>query len=440
MIHLTWGVRKEEAARRIAERDKITEGLVCIFTRVEQCQSFKLIYGRKKPRIVRANPRCLCLYYYWVDRQFGFMHIRIQTWFPYVVQIYINGHEWLARKLDKHGIAYDKVENAFVYVDNLKRAQRFADKFEQLYWPRILSAFARKVNPHLKKLLYGLDYYWVTDQAEYATDILFKDRASLKDLYQKLLWHATVCFSAEDVMTFLGRKLHGNFRGEALNDFKTRWPGARIKHRMKANWIKMYDKHGCVLRIETVINHPYEFRIRRMGKRNGDLVLGWYPMAKGVANLYRYREVCLAANSRYLEALSVVDDPAKAYRLLDRVCEPVTRNGRRRRGLNPLRKDDLRLFAAALDGKNFVHGFRNRDLARNLGIPRARDRIERKRRSARVNRLLNLLHAHGLIAKIQRSHRYRLTIYGAAIMSAAVNLRKETFPNLLLANQARVSR
>jgi hypothetical protein len=436
LIHLTWETDKEAMARAMAERDSITQGLVCIFSRVEQCQSFKLVYGKKRPRIVRANPRCLCLYYYFLHRQFGLIHIRIQTWFPYVVQIYINGHEWLARKLDAHGIGYEKVENAFVHVDDLRRAQRFADRFEQLHWPRILSAFARKVNPHLKKLLYGMEYYWVTDQAEYATDILFKDRTSLKDLYQKLLRHSTVCFGAEDVMTFLGKKLNGNFRGEALNHFKTRWPGARIKHRMKANWIKMYDKHGCVLRIETVINHPYEFRIRRMGKRNGDLVLGWYPMAKGVANLYRYREVCLAANSRYLEALSVVDDPAKAYRLLNRVCEPVIRNGRRRRGLNPLRRDDVRLFAAALDGKNFVHGFRNRDLARNLGIPRARDPIERKRRSARVNRLLNLLHAHGLIAKIQRSHRYRLTVHGAAIMSAAVYLRKEDFPTALLANSA----
>jgi hypothetical protein len=436
LIHVAAAIRKEDVARAVAERDGVTEGLVCILTRVEQCQSFKLAYGKGKPRILRANPRCLCLYYYFVDRHFGLMHVRIQTWFPYVVQVYVNGHEWLARKLDKHGIAYEKIENAFVRVDNLTRAQRFADKFEELRWPRILSAFARKVNPHLKKLLYGMEYYWVTDQAEYATDILFEDRASLKDLYQRLLRHATVCFGAEDVMTFLGKKLNGNFRGELLNDLKTRWPGARIKHRMKANWIKMYDKHGYVLRIETVINHPYEFRIRRMGKRNGDRVLGWYPMAKGVANLYRYREVCLAANSRYLEALSVVDDPAKAYRLLNGVCEPVTRKGRRRRGLNPLRRDDVQLFAAALDGKNFVHGFRNRDLARNLGIPRARDPRKRKRRSARVNRLLHLLYAHGLIAKIQRSHRYRLTIKGAAIMSAAVYLHREDFPNVLLANSA----
>ncbi len=76
----------------------------------------------------------------------------------------------------------------------------------------------------------------------------------------------------------------------------------------------MYDKHGSVLRIETVINHPYEFKVRRRGRRKGQEVMGWFPMVKGVANLYRYAEVSLAANGRYLDALAVVDDPAKAQR------------------------------------------------------------------------------------------------------------------------------
>ena len=74
---------------------------------------------------------------------------------------------------------------------------------------------------------------------------------------------------AEDVLTFLGRKLHGGFAGEILNEWKRRWPGARVKHWMKGNWIKMYDKHGCVLRVETVINDPYEFKVRRRAGRRG---------------------------------------------------------------------------------------------------------------------------------------------------------------------------
>lgn len=426
-IYLGSPIRKEERAREIARQDGISQGLVCVFAIVEACQSFRLVYGEGKPRLASTSPRCLCMYFYYIDREFGFMHVRIQTWFPFTVQIYMNGHEWLARKMTQHGIGYRQVDNAFVHIEDSKRAQRFADRFVNKNFPRILEAFAHKVNPLLDDLLQDMNHYWVIDQAEYATDVMFQDRAALKDLYQKLLEHATVCFSAEDVLSFLGRKLNGNFQGEVLNDFKKRWPGARVKHRMKGNWIKMYDKHGCVLRIETVINHPYEFRVRRQGMRQGQRVMGWYPMSKGVANLYRYAEVASSANRAYLDALSVVDDPAQAYCLLHQVCEPVNRNGRRRRGLNPLRKSDIALFAAALRGEQLIQGFRNRDIARHLNIPKSNDRRERKRQSARVTRLIQLLHAHHLIAKIPRTRRYRLTLRGAMLMSAAVYLYTHDF-------------
>jgi hypothetical protein len=423
--YLNSSIRKEEKARDIARRDGVTQGLVCVFSIVEACHSFKLKYGDGRPRLAASTPRCLCLYFYYVDRELGIMHIRLQTWFPFTVQIYLNGHEWLARKMTQHGVGYVQVENAFVRIDDCRRAQRFADHFVKKNFPRILEAFARKVNPLLNDLLQGMHHYWVIDQAEYATDILFKDRAALKDLYPQLLRHATVCFSAEDVLTFLGRKLNGNFQGEVMNSFKNRWPGARVKHRMKGNWIKMYDKHGCVLRIETVINHPYEFRVRREGTRHGERVMGWYPMAKRVSNLYRYAEVGLSANRAYADGLAVVDDPSETYRLLNGLCEPVTKNGRRRRGLNPLRKDDVVLFAATLRGEHFIHGFRNRDLAAHLNLQYSKDLGERRRQSARITRLIQLLHAHHLIAKIPRSRRYRLTLRGATLMSAAVYLYNE---------------
>ena len=142
--------------------------------------------------------------------------------------------------------------------------------------------------------------------------------------------------SAKDILTFLGRRYHPRFDGEVLTHCqKGRWPGARIKHRMKNNWLKMYDKFGLVLRIETVINNPREFRVRRLRTRDGRREMVWCPMNKGVINLYRYREVSLAANERYLEALSVVDDPAPAYRQVEELTKPVVVAGRSHAGFNP---------------------------------------------------------------------------------------------------------
>jgi hypothetical protein len=432
--YLSEATRKDDLAQQIAARDKIKDGLVCVLSTLETCSSFKLALGQTRPRVERARRKCLCLYYYFMDREFGFLHVRIQTWFPFTVQVYINGHEWLARKMDKNGVGYRRLDNAFLQIDDCRRAQRFADRLMKKKWPRILAALARKVNPLLGDLLRGMEYYWVVDQAEYSTDVMFRDRATLKPLYENLLRHATLCFGAEDVMTFLGRKLHGGFAGEILGDCKRRWPGARIKHRMKENWIKMYDKHGCVLRIETVINCPYEFKIRRHGVRQGEEVDGWFPMAKGVANLPRYAEVAGAANRRYLEALAVVSNPGPAQETLRKAARPVRHKGRSYRGFNPALEDDVGLFAAALRGEHMIHGFRNRDLRDHL-FPGSTTPEELRRRSTRVSRLLKRLHVHGLVAKIPRSRRWRLTKTGQALMATVIAFHKETYPELF-ANQA----
>jgi hypothetical protein len=425
--------RKDEIAEQIALKDGVTNGLVCVFGVVEPCQSFVLAYGQGRPRLVGTQRKCLCFYYYFIDREWGMMHLRIQSWFPMNIQICVNGHEWLARNMERHGIAYQKIDNAFAWIEDPDRAQRFADNLTRKKLHGKFNALARRVNPLMGDLLGWAKYYWVIDQYEYSTDIMFKDRDSLEGLFPVLLKHATVCFGAEDVLTFLGRRLHGNFQGEVLNDCKKRPRGARVKHRMKANWIKMYDKHGLVLRVETVINHPYEFRVRRKGKRKGQQVTGWFPMAKGVASFPRFAEVCLIANKRYLQALSVVDDPTEAYRELDQLCEPATLNGRRRRGLNPLRRDDIALFTAVLRGEHAIHGLSNRDLFKHLFPDPSQDPVALRRARARVTRLIQLLRAHKLIAKIPRSRRYRLTLRGLRLISAALYLRKQDLPQTILA-------
>jgi hypothetical protein len=430
-IYLNRYTRKEELVEKIIQQDHVTSGLVCVLAALEAVNSYALRYGNGKPRLVRAPRRTLVVYYYFIDREFGLMHIRLETWFPLTIQICINGHHWLARKLDRHGIKHTKVDNAFTSFDDFSRAQRFADTMTDKNWPRVLDAFAQRVNPLLKGLLSGIGYYWVTDQAEYSTDIVFDSSASLQPLYARLLRHATLCFSAEDVMTFLGRKLHPLFKGDVITDCKKRLPGARVKHRVSQNWIKMYDKFGVVLRVETVINSPKFFVVRRYGTRKGERLLGWFPLRKGVAFFPRYRDIALAANHRYLNALVCVSDPAAAYRQIDALCEPVLRAGRRRRALSPLSPFDRNLFRAVLRGEHAINGFRNRDLVRRLFPDALIDPASATKASARVTRLLQLLHAHRLIAKIPRSRRYRLTQQGIQVMSATLWLNFEHIPDLL---------
>jgi hypothetical protein len=212
---------------------------------------------------------------------------------------------------------------------------------------------------------------------------------------------------------------------------KDRLPGARIKHRVKNNWLKMYDKFGQILRIETVINQPREFKVRRYRVRQGRRQLVWCPMNKGVANFYHYQAVARAANQRYLDALAAVPLSQDTARQLDRASTPVQFHGQRRRALNLLAGDEQRLFQAVLAGGHRLHGFRNHDIARQLFASPARNVTEQRRRTARISRQLQLLRAHGLLAKIPHSYRYRVTAKGETIMSSALYMRHRALPKLL---------
>jgi hypothetical protein len=349
------------------------------------------------------------------------------------IQIYVNGHDWLARKLERSGVEFVKADNVFLRIADLPRAQAFSDRFTSLPWVRLLAGYARRVNPLLGKLLKPMEYYWCTAQAEYSADILFKGREPLAELMPHLLRHALVSFDANDVMTFLGRKLTPYFKGEVVSDLREfqlrgRPPGRRIKHRMKGNWIKMYDKAGSVLRVETVINQPEEFRVRRRVRRNGKRVTEWVPLRKSVALLFRYRDVARAANARYLDALSKVADPTSALRQLEKLTtRRETPAGRTVKPFNPLATGERDLFRSLLGGEHLIHGFTNRDLRAKLLALGVALPTEPRRQAARVSRQLTRLHVHGLIAKVPRARRWRVSAAGYRTLSAAVTIHDVDF-------------
>lgn len=416
-------LRKEAYIQNMIRRDGLTDGLVAVLCCQETCRTVRLRYGEKRPRLEFAYRPQRVLYYYSIDSEFGLMYVRIQTWFPYTIQVYVNAHDWLARQMQKKRIGFSQRDNCFTQLDSVRRAQTTADRFCRLPWIRQLDKWARRFNPLLAEpWLQRSSYYWTIQQAEYATDVIFASRGKLAALYQRLLDYATVHFGARDILTFLGRKLHGNFQGEVLTDCKKdRAPGARIKHRVQDNWLKMYDKFGQILRVETVINDPREFRVRRQRERNGTAQMVWCPMNKGVANFYQFERVAQAANRRYLEALAVVDDPAPSYQQVARLAERKVVRQRSYAGFNPASQHDVRLFQAVLHGDHLLRGFYNRDIRRLLGLEDRQSSLLR-RLADRVGRLLKRLHVRGLIAKIPHTRRWRVTQLGQQLLGTIVQL------------------
>ena len=207
------GTSKEARARAIAERDGVTEGLVCVLSVVEPCRSFAVTSNRQTRRleVVRRPRKCLHYYLYLIDPAFGWMHVRLQTWAPYEIQVYVNGRAWLARQMDRAGIGYRRSDNKITQVDDFGAVSALCERFAHTDWPPVLERQAALVNPLLPDIERAgfPGYWWVIDQCEYASDVLFTDRAALEMIRGDLVTAAVTALGAADVLHFLGRKPPG---------------------------------------------------------------------------------------------------------------------------------------------------------------------------------------------------------------------------------------
>jgi hypothetical protein len=425
---------KEAIARRIAERDHVHEGLICVLTCVEPCQSYALHRDRptRQLQLVKAGRKCLFVYFYFLDREFGFLHVRLQTWLPFDLQVCLNGREWLARQLDQAGLGYERWENGFLHLADPGRAQRLMDRLLRKRWARLLDRYARRCHPLLARGAGLADqrYYWTLRQGEYATDLLFRDAASLAALYPARVRHTIPCFTAEDILRFLGPRLPARFQGAASSTLVRRVEGVRVRHWVDENSLKMYDKGGRVLRSETTINNPRRFRVYRRATRQGRPVLAWLPLRKGIADLWRRSQLARAANARYLNALAVVGDAAPAAQVLDPVARPILQPPARFRPLHPIAPADSAVFRAVLAGPTLAHGFRNTDLRHRLFPEAATTPETHTHLAACTTRLLRLLRAHRLIQKVPHTRLYRVHPLGHTVMATALTCRQTSLLEL----------
>lgn len=423
------GESKEELARELAATDEIKEGLIAIYSTLE-LQGTLSVRGERQTghiRLVSEKRKHLHYYLYFMDKEFGLMHLRIQSWWPFTMHIYINGREWLAHRMDEQEIAYIRADNCFWEIADLEQAQQLCDKFAHRQWERVWNAFAKRINPLLKTVQAwtGQGYYWTIEQAEIATDVMFAQQATLDEMLPDLFREALLTRSAEDVMRFLGRRLHANFQGKVETKLNKRQPGWRVKHWVKQNSVKMYNK-GRVLRVETTINNSGEFKIPApQGK-----LPRWKRMPKGVSYFWHFYQVGREANQRYLDAMYNIPYQGKAATdALDSLCQSHKQDGRRIAKFQPVTQATCQLFAVILRGEHALTGFRNHHVRTALfGIP-APDKQTEQRRRARVSRLLAKLRGHGLIEKIRHSHLYRVTPFGYRAMAAALHYRHVEYPS-----------
>jgi hypothetical protein len=408
--HIARGhIRKEEVVAKVLERRGDHPGLVHVISAMEACDAYKPWHDKQthKTYLRPDSGKCLHYYFYFVDAELGLIYLRVPTWSPFRLQFYCNGHSWLARQLTAAGIGFAAADNAFLRIDNWRRAQELADAFSPDLLHRVLDRYAAQCCPVLD--VFGQTYHWSLMQVEYATDLVFRSAATLGPLYDQLTRQSVLSVKAEQIATFLGRQITSQLAQELGSQFSTRIEGTCIKHHFGSASIKMYDKFGQILRIETTTNDVSFFKHhRKVEHRQGPPTRGLAPVKKSIYSLIDLREILFGCNRRYLAHLSALDDFSAGVRALDRLTKPRRVAEKTVKGINFFDPLDNALLHALQDPRVNIAGIRRADLLA----------LVEQLSPARLSRQLRRLRDIGLIKRVAGTYRYYLTRIGRGATAA----------------------
>ncbi|MGB8646907.1 MAG: MarR family transcriptional regulator [Anaerolineae bacterium] len=407
--------RKEAHIQTLLKRRGTHPGLVHIFSALESCTTYKPWHDKQTHHtyLRMDTGKCLHYYFYFIDPELGLCYLRVPTWCPFRLQFYFNAHAWLAHQLQQQHINFRQLDNAFGQIADYSRANELVAQFDLTHLHAKLDRFAQQYCPVVASL--HLSYQWSLFQVEYATDLVFKRPSDLQAFYPLLVETLIHTVKPTDIATFLGQKLHGNFQGEVGTRWNVRREGTRLKQVWGPVTLKVYDKFGVILRIETTVNDVSFFQqYRQVQHRNGESESRYAPMKKTIYSLAPLAEQLQAANRRYLEFLSAIETPEVGVQKLQRLTEPCTENAHRYKGFNLLAEADAAILRLVLRGEFAINGL----------TARAVHTLWPDRTAGQISRLLKRLRVHGLLKKVGRHYKYYLTELGREIATVALKLRE----------------
>ena len=404
--------RKEDLVAEIVAKRGRHPGLVCVFSAMENCTTFRPWHDKKtgKTGLKFAAGKCLHYYFYLIDPELDLIYVRVPTWAPYRLQVYFNGHNWLAHRLAKARMDFRLEDNAFVAISDWARAQAMSEDFSVHGLHQKLAALARRFCPVSARFTDG--YHWSTMQVEYALDVVFRRAEDLRPLYEEISRQALLTVKVDDMARFWDKRLSAEAQAASL--FQTLTEGTRIKHRLDDQSLKMYDKHGRILRIEATSNDITFFRHhRKVVHLDGRSEYKVAPLKKSIYSLTDLDELLAAACRRYLDFVGTLEEHSASRLDLDQISRPARdEQDRSWRGFNFFLAEDLKLLLAVLRGEFTLNGLNGRRLRAVL----------RNKTPGQIARLLRRLRLHGLIRKVGRSYRYYLTSLGRRALIVARKL------------------
>jgi hypothetical protein len=397
------GQRKDDLAQQYLAGFEGEEGVLFVGKAQEKASVFRTekrldAQGKKYPWIIRSTAMVNHYYVYIVDKDFGPLFIKFCSYFPYPAKLCLNGHEWLKRQLTHRGIPFEPLENGIRSSDEAPRVQRIADTLDAAKIETVFRKWLRRL-PHPFAATHraaGYRYQLSILQAEFAlTQVL--DRPITGRCFFEEVIRENLDLGRPDQMQLIfdrriTRRTPGSFRTRVLTEGVV--PSLHVQY--KKSKVKQYHKEGQALRTETTINDTYDFEIGR-----------------ALRNLPALRAIGFTANRRLLHVESLSHDCLIGEDRLHAVTSPVRIQDQRAAGL---RFGDRRVHALMHALCLFAlapTGFRHRELRDHVAQLQSRDPQTYSAGSMTYD--LRRLRLHGLIERVPRSHRYRITPTGAHV-------------------------
>jgi hypothetical protein len=409
VVQFRKGQRKDDVAHEFLARFAADEGVLFMGKAQERASVFRTEKRRDRngvtyPWIVRASAMVNQYYFYCVDRDFGPFFLKFSSYFPYNAKLCINGHEYLKRQLDQRRMKYEPLDNGILSCRDPKRVQQICDELSSAKIDALFRKWLRRL-PHpftRADRAAGYRYDLSILQAEFSLTQVMDRPVTGRLFFEEVIRENLDIGRPDHVQLIFSRRVTkrtpGTFRSRVITEGVT--PSLHVDY--KRTRIKQYHKEGRALRTETTINDTRDFEI---GKR--------------LKNLPALRNVGFQANRRLLDVQRVMHDCALGEDALRRILQPALVEGQRAPALRFADTRTQALLHAIVLFSLRPRGFANRDLRKHLapllGI-RPSDLTP-----GRLTYDLRRLRLHGLIERIPKTHRYKLTPFG---LRAALFLTK----------------
>ena len=400
--------RKDEVMQKHLRKFKGREGVLFIGIAQEKAtvpRTVRKRFGTGEgtiPWIDYTTAMVNFYYFYAVDEDFGPFFLKFCSYFPYTSKLCINGHEYLKRQLQRCGVDFEPLDNGLLSCADPQLAQRLADKFDEKKIEKFYRKWLARL-PHpfpAADRKAGFRYQLSVLQSEFSLTQVWDRPRHGREFFEEVIRENIDLGRPENVQLIFARKMHKKTAadGRCRTRIVTQGVIPSLHVYYKNAHLKQYHKtcgKGAALRTETTINNTCDFNVGRLLK-----------------NLPQLREIGFAANRRMLEVEKASHDCRIGAAAFQNLQTPATVDGQR---ASALRFGDSRvqaLFGVLMLLCLQVEGFRNRQLrpllAQMLGLPEA------EIRPGRISYELRRLRLHGLIERIEKSHRYRLTRQGLA--------------------------